>query len=155
MVTSPTPLAAGAEPVVDGLPPRIVFFDGECVFCNNTVRWLIPRDPEGRLRFAPLGGTTAAALRSAHPRDFPGHENTIVYAELSTPRPCFLLRSRAAFAVLETLGPLPWYLRVLRALPAWLSDLGYRAFARLRHRIFGRLDTCPVPSPDLRARFLP
>ena len=49
----------------------------------------------------------------------------------------------------------PWRrLRWLRWLPRAVTDLGYRLFARLRFRIFGRLDACRVPSPLERARFL-
>src|SRR5262245_17251873 len=45
----------------------IVLFDGACAFCNRAVDWLLRRDPEGRLRFAPLQGETAARLRARHP----------------------------------------------------------------------------------------
>jgi len=143
------PARAGAA-----LPPRILFFDGLCVFCNATVRRLMARDPAGRLHYAPLEGSTAAALRAAHPDAFPRDVDSIVYAELDRVPPRFLIRSRAAFATAEALGPLPWYLRLLRALPEALVDLGYRAFAAMRYRLFGHLDTCPIPTPEERSRIL-
>ena len=45
------------------LPPRIVLFDGVCVFCERSVGWLLKHDRDRRLHFAPLQGATAAALR--------------------------------------------------------------------------------------------
>ena len=48
-------------------PARIVLYDGVCGFCNGSVRWLIARDRDARLHYAPLQGETAAALRARHP----------------------------------------------------------------------------------------
>ncbi len=47
----------------------IVFFDGVCGLCNHTVNWLLAKDPEHRLRFAPLQGTTAERLLKSEIRD--------------------------------------------------------------------------------------
>ncbi len=41
-----------------------------------------------------------------------------------------------------------------RAVPAPIRDALYMRFAALRYRVAGRHDTCPVPSPDVRGRFL-
>jgi predicted DCC family thiol-disulfide oxidoreductase YuxK len=52
--------------------------------------------------------------------------------------------------------PTPWrWLHAFDVLPAVLLDLLYRAFARVRYRVFGRMDACRVPSADERARILP
>jgi predicted DCC family thiol-disulfide oxidoreductase YuxK len=50
---------------------------------------------------------------------------------------------------------MPWRaLSWLAVVPRPLADLGYALFARHRYRVFGRLDTCRVPSPAEQARFL-
>jgi predicted DCC family thiol-disulfide oxidoreductase YuxK len=66
-----------------------------------------------------------------------------------------LARSDAAVFVLGELGGM-WRVGavVLGWLPRRLRDWGYRLIARSRYRIFGRYDTCPVPSESVRARFL-
>jgi len=135
------------------MPPRIVFFDGVCVFCHATTRWLIARDPEARLHFAPLQGETAALLRAAQP-EFPVSIDTLVYADLGGEEVRLLLRSSAVFEILGELGRSSWWLRLLSALPTALTDLAYAAFVRVRYRVFGRLATCPLPSAEERARFL-
>lgn len=138
-----------------GDAPGIVLFDGVCLFCNGAVRWLAARDPRARLRFAPLQGETAAALRARHPQ-IPEALESFVYVERDADRELVHLRSAAAFRVLARLDT-PWrQLSRLRALlPVALWDRLYLAFARRRYRLFGKLESCPVPTPEYKARFLP
>ena len=57
-------------------PPKLVLYDGVCIVCNRSMQWLLEADRDGRLRFAPLQGTTAAALRRRHP-EIPADVDTI------------------------------------------------------------------------------
>ncbi|UCE84627.1 MAG: DUF393 domain-containing protein [Deltaproteobacteria bacterium] len=136
------------------LPQRLVLYDGVCVFCNRAVRALIDADPGGSVRFAPLQGETAEALRRRHP-ELPRDVDTIVLVECVAGEERLHLRSQAVFRI-AALSPEPFRrLAWLRVLPGWLTDLVYRLFARLRYRLFGRLEDCPLPDPAIRARFLP
>ncbi len=149
--------ATAASPEPAPLPSRIVFFDGVCGFCDGAVRWLIAHDPEARLRFAPLQGDTAARVRARFPERFPTDLDTFVYLRPApgTGEPEILLRSAGVFALFAEMDR-PWrWLAVLRVLPTALADLAYRAFAASRYRLFGRVEYCPVPSPDERSRLLP
>ena len=135
-------------------PTRIVLYDGVCGFCNGSVRWLIERDREERLHYAPLQGETAAALRERHP-EIQTSLDTIVFVEATPFAERVWLRSTAVFRALREL-PVPWrWFALLRwLLPRALWDVAYGAFARRRYRWFGRLEACPIPPPELRARFL-
>jgi predicted DCC family thiol-disulfide oxidoreductase YuxK len=133
---------------------RIVLYDGVCGFCNGSVRWLIERDSDARLRYAPLQGETAAALRARHP-EIPTELDTIVFVEGGPSGERVWLRSAAVFRVLRELPPpWRWVARLRWLLPQSVWDVAYRAFARRRYRWFGRLEACPIPSAELRARFL-
>ena len=44
--------------------------------------------------------------------------------------------------------------RLLQLIPRTLRDYGYRVVARNRYRVFGRYDSCPLPTEDTRSRFL-
>jgi predicted DCC family thiol-disulfide oxidoreductase YuxK len=140
--------------VTSDLPARIVLYDGVCGFCNGSVQWLIERDRAARLRYAPLQGETAAALRARHP-EIPSSLDTIVFVQTAADPERVWLRSLAVFRVLREL-PAPWrWLAALRfLLPAAVWDIAYQAFARRRYRWFGRLEACPIPSAEVRARFL-
>ena len=135
------------------LPPRLVLYDGVCGFCNGAVRWLLERDHDGRLHFAPLQGETAAALRQRHP-EIPEDIDTMLFVEIDGDGERIHLRSAAVFQVLEEIGG-PWRrIALLRWLPRPIADAAYRLFARYRYRIFGKLDECIVPEPAERARFV-
>jgi predicted DCC family thiol-disulfide oxidoreductase YuxK len=137
----------------DPVPPRLVLFDGVCGFCDRAVRWLLVRDREARLRFAPLQGETAARLRARHPV-IPEDTDTVVYVEVADGNERVFLRSEAVFRLLAQLGR-PWrWVAWLRFVPRPLTDWGYRLFARHRYRLFGKLDACPTPQPGERARFV-
>jgi predicted DCC family thiol-disulfide oxidoreductase YuxK len=148
---SPRTAAPSAPP--QALPTRVVLFDGVCVFCEGSVRWLIARDPQARLRFAALQGETAAALRRAHP-EIPEELETLVYVAANDGDEGVSLRSEAAFRVLAQIQG-PWRrLAWLGRLPRWCTNPAYRLFVRHRYRIFGKRSECWVPSSDERSRFL-
>jgi len=155
--TKPTPVTHATGPEA-GLPPRLIFFDGVCGFCDRTVRMLLDRDVEHRFHFAMLQGETARALRDRYPDAFPSDIDTLVYLDntqiaRSEGRPLLLVRSEAAFAIARELPSLrrwAW----LAVLPRFLTDFAYRSLASVRYRLFGKLDDCRIPTPEERARFL-
>lgn len=133
---------------------RLVLYDGECGFCDRLVQWLLVRDPAARLQFAPLAGPTARAILTRHP-EVPRGLDSLIYVTGSGPDERIEWESRGAFLIFKDLG-YPWAMLAWpRFLPRFITDFGYRLFARIRYRIFGRLDTCRVPSPSERSRFLP
>ena len=132
---------------------RVVLFDGVCGFCDSAVVWLMNRDPQARLRYAPLQGALAAELRARHP-EIPEDVDTFVYVEVRDGLERVSLRSHAVLDAFEQLEPPLRALRWLRLVPTPLADLGYRLFASQRYRFFGELDACRIPSPKERALFL-
>jgi predicted DCC family thiol-disulfide oxidoreductase YuxK len=132
----------------------IVFYDGLCGFCDASVQWILRRDRDQQFLFAPLQGDTAAALLARHP-ELPKGIDSIIVLERDGGEEHVYLRSTAFFRILARL-PRPWRgLAALRVLPRFLTDLGYRFMAWIRYRIWGRRESCRVPSPAERARFLP
>lgn len=130
----------------------IVLFDGVCGFCDAVVRWMLRHDPEGGLRFAPLQGATAARLRARHPAIPEGLE-TLVYVEGPAGAERIYLRSEAVFRAAAAIAAPAWVGLAAR-LPRALTDAAYRLVARVRYRLFGRLDACRVPGPGERERML-
>ena len=117
------------------------------------MRFVLRADREGtRFRFAPLGGETFRSLVSESDRaSLP--DSLLVRTEDGR----WLSRSTAVVHLLKRLGG-RW--RAVGALaevvPRPLRDWTYDGIARIRHRLFARPDdTCPVASPEQRARFDP
>ena len=145
---------ASRTSVAEPLPPRLILYDNVCGFCDASVRFLLDTDVDGRFHYAALQGELAAALRTANPDALPEDVDTVVFVDNTGDTPRILTRSRAIFAVLGELdGPLR-SLRWLRLVPQPLTDLAYRGFAAIRYRVFGKLDSCRMPTSEERDRFL-
>ena len=153
MTTSPiaeidTPATEAAEPEYE----HLVLYDGVCGLCDRTVQWLLRADRNGRLRFAPLQGPTAAELRAR--LAIPDDVDAVIYVRRDAAGERFHTHSDA---ILRLCGVLPAIWRPLgwlRIVPRGLRDLVYRFIARHRYRWFGRFDVCRVPDPSVRERFL-
>lgn len=129
----------------------LLLYDGVCALCNGAVKLVLRRDRSGAVRFASLQGETAARLLRGRP-DLAGIDSMIWID--ATGRAW--TRSAAALAIARHLGG-TWAVlaAVGRIVPAGLRDALYNAVARIRYRVFGRYDACPLPPPEDRARFLP
>ncbi len=126
----------------------ILFFDGVCNLCNASVDFVVQHESCSTLRFASLQGETAKKLL--------GEEKAKALSSLVLwHADATYERSTAALKVARYLRA-PWrWLRVLGLVPRPLRDLVYDWIARNRYRWFGKKDTCRVPTPYERERFLP
>jgi predicted DCC family thiol-disulfide oxidoreductase YuxK len=144
---------------LDDLGDRLlVVFDGNCGLCNGWVRWLLRRDTRDRLRFAPSSLPALAPLLARHmdALDADGVPGTVlVFVNPMQAGEQLLVRWAATLALLRAL-PSPWPVvaACLRWIPRFAGDPAYRLMARYRYRIWGRLETCPIPTPQERLRFL-
>lgn len=107
------------------------------------------RDRRGVLKFAPLQGSTATERL---PEQIRQDLNTFVFASSGQ----LYIRSAALVRILIQLGGI-WRMlgMLLWVVPRPLRDLGYRVVSRLRYRLFGKRETCRLPTPEERSRFLP
>lgn len=128
---------------------KIVFFDGYCSLCNALVDWLMRIDKRGHLKFASLQGTTASELLQKE--QAPGDCDTIIYLRDKES----FERSTAVLQILSDIGGVWQSAEILLLLPKTLRDVAYRIVAKNRYRIFGKRETCRVPTPQERDRLLP
>jgi predicted DCC family thiol-disulfide oxidoreductase YuxK len=138
--------------VPDDVPPHerrpIVLYDGTCGLCHRSVKWLVRRD-RGSIWYAPLQGETATALRARFA--IPSTLESVVLIDGDRMH----LRSKVFLHAARYLTR-PWrWARFFRWLPAFVLDPFYWIVAKLRYRLFGRYDTCTIPTTDQRARLLP
>ncbi len=127
----------------------ILFFDGVCGLCSRSVDFVLARDHRLIFQFAPLQGETARQLL---PPAYVNDLNSMVLMIEGHP----FRKSSAAVRVLWRLG-VGWQLLGVLAwlIPLPLRDLGYDLIARNRYRLFGKHETCRMPTPAERSRFLP
>lgn len=130
-------------------PDGLMVFDGLCNFCSAQVRFILRIDPAGAIRFTAIQSPYGRHLADRFGID-PDDPLTFLFFDRGHPL-------RASDAVIAMLGRLsrPWrWLRVLRIVPRPLRDAAYRLFARNRYRLLGRRDSCMIPPPHIRARFI-
>jgi predicted DCC family thiol-disulfide oxidoreductase YuxK len=134
---------------------RVLLYDGLCGFCNRAVQFVLARDPGGSMMFAPLQGKFAADMLSRRP-GLQAVNSLILVDDVSDGGDVRVsVRSEAVLGVARYLG-WPWRgALALQVLPRAVRDWGYDHFAHHRHRFFGRYESCPVPSPEARKRFMP
>ena len=126
---------------------RVVFFDGLCGLCNGAVDFILSEDPGGRYRFAPTQGETAQTL--GHPDVISGKSMALLEGDQ------LYTRSDAVLRIAAGLGGVWRILSWARWIPRPLRNLLYELVQRNRYRVFGKRETCRMPTKDEKARFLP
>jgi predicted DCC family thiol-disulfide oxidoreductase YuxK len=133
----------------------VLLYDGVCGLCTRLVQWVLRVDRRGGLRFAPLQGELAQAVRLRHP-EMDGAD-TMVWLEPPDDRgpERLLLRSDAVLRLWTYLrGPWGMLAALSSRVPRRLRDRLYDQVARRRMRWFGTAESCELPSPEQRARML-
>ena len=134
---------------------QVLLYDGLCGFCDRTVRFILARDPGGSMMFAPLQGEYAAGVFRQRPALRNVDSLILVDGVAHAEDARISVRSDAVLEIARYLGG-PWRAAmILRLVPSALRNWGYDLFARHRYRLFGRYDSCPIPAPEQRARFIP
>lgn len=133
---------------------HLVLYDGVCGLCDHFVQFLLRIDRHDRLRFAALQGPLGTAILEKAGRSGSSLSTVIVVADHETPAERLLERSDAALFAVHSAGGLYRAVSVFRIVPRFLRDRVYDLVARWRYRIFGQFDSCPIPRPETRAKFL-
>ncbi len=127
----------------------LIVFDGVCVLCSASARFVLRHDRTRRFRLTAAQSPVGQGLYR-HFGLSPNDYDTFLLVEDGRA----WLKSDAALRVVRRMG-LPWSLAALfRIVPASLRDAAYDLIARNRYRVFGRRETCFIPSDGDAQRFL-
>lgn len=126
----------------------IVLFDGECNFCDASVQFIIKRDPKGYFQFAAQQSDSGIMLRSKYA--VPDTLDSILVIDQHR----VYNSSDAALHISKHLNGLWSILYVLKVIPKPIRDVVYKFIAKNRYAWFGKKDSCMIPSPEIRNRFL-
>ena len=132
----------------------IVLYDGVCGLCNHLVQFLLKRDTNDRFRFASLQSNFAQNLLRHHGADPYDLDTVYVVKDHGQPEQSLLARSDAVFYMLHQLNGVWKLAGVGRILPKVFRDAAYKAVARNRYRVFGKHESCVLPEPKHRNKFL-
>lgn len=126
----------------------IIFFDGVCNLCNNSVQFIIKRDKKNKFKFASLQSSFAKNNLSKH-IDVDKLESIVLLNEDK-----LYTKSAAALLIARELSGMWPIFYVFIIIPPFIRDWFYNIIAKNRYRIFGKKDSCMIPSPAFTEKFL-
>lgn len=127
----------------------IILFDGICNLCNKVVQFVIRHDHKAKFRFGSLQSAAAQKLIAGIDTGL-GHIDSII---LVTNGKAYT-KSAAAIKIMQMLGGIFKLSSVFMLLPEFFRDGVYDVIARNRYKIFGKRDTCMIPTAELQNRFI-
>lgn len=127
----------------------VVLFDGVCNLCNSSVNWIIDHDKKNEFRFASL--QSEYGRRMVQQYNISGnYMDTVVLIKNDRA----YLRSAAVLQVLRGIGGIYSLALVFYIFPAFIRDVVYNFIAKNRYRWFGKQESCRIPTPELKAKFI-
>ena len=117
----------------------------------TSVNFIIDRDPKARFRFAAQQSDAARALLAARGFTLPEGDPEGILLVTSD---AVLGDSTAALHIARGLSGFFRVFWIFIVVPRFLRDFVYKFIAKRRYRWFGKSETCRVPTPEIRARFL-
>ena len=127
----------------------VILFDGVCNFCNSAINFTLKRNIKANIRFAPMQSEAGQKLLQQYnlPADdmqsFIFIENGVVYKQ-----------STAALKVCRHLRRLWPGCYGLIIVPKFIRNGIYNWIAKNRYKWFGIRQSCMLPTPEVKARFL-
>ena len=128
---------------------KIVLFDGVCNLCQSTVQFVIKHDHRKKIRFASLQGEFGQQILKEHNLPLTNY-NSFLFLENGK----LHMKSGAALRLSRYLDGVWPLFYILIIIPPFLRNAVYGFIANNRYRWFGKQESCWLPTPDLKQRFL-
>lgn len=128
---------------------KILLFDGVCNLCNGSVQFIITRDVKKEFLFASLQSEKGQELLKKFNLPTQDFDSFVLIKNDK-----YYTKSTAALLVFSSFGGLWSLLKVLLIFPAFIRNLVYTLVAKNRYRWFGKQESCWLPTPELKSRFL-
>lgn len=127
----------------------VVLFDGVCNLCNSSVNWIIDHDKRNEFRFASLQSEYGQQVINKF--NLQGeYLNTVILVDGDR----LYTRSAAVLKIAGIIGGVWGLLAVFLIVPAFIRDIVYNFIARNRYKWFGKKESCRIPTPELKSKFL-
>ena len=132
----------------------IVLYDGVCGLCNRAVQFLLKRDRRDRLQFASLQSDLAAKVLSRHGIDPKGLDTVYAVLNYGEPNETLLAKGDAFLFFAGIIGGIWSVARAGKIIPRPVRNWLYDFVARHRYQVFGKSESCMLPDPKQRHKFL-
>ena len=128
---------------------KIILFDGVCNFCNFWVNFIIDRDRNNIFKFAAL--QSQAGIKLLKKFSINNVEmNSVILIEDDR----YFIKSSAALRIAKNLTPFWKLFYFFVIIPAPVRDVVYDLVAENRYKIFGKRNSCRMPTVEEKNKFI-
>lgn len=129
---------------------KIILFDGVCNLCNASVQFVIKHDKKDLFRFVALQSDLGQQIITHITIDTQNIDSIILYE----PGIAYYYQSDAVLEIAKSLGGIFYFAGIFNLFPTALRNTLYNYVARNRYRWYGKRESCLLPTPELKAKFL-
>ena len=130
---------------------QLILFDGVCNLCNSSVLHVIKRDKNDKFLFAPLESGIGKTIIKKFNIDTEETDSILLY---NPKKDSLTYKSTAALLVAKHLGFPTHLLAVFLIVPSFIRNLVYNYIAKNRYKWYGKKESCMIPTPELKAKFM-
>jgi len=129
---------------------KIILFDGICNLCNYSVLKVIKNDSKNIFVFCALQSKMGQKILQQLKIDIQKIDSVILYE----PGSAYYIKSEAALKIMSEFGGFWKISQILHVFPSQFLDFFYNIIAANRYKWFGKKQSCMIPTPELKAKFL-
>lgn len=128
---------------------KTILFDGVCNLCNSSVNFIIDHDKNDLFRFTSLQSESGQSLLKKFNLNGDNFDSIILIEGDK-----YYTRSSAVLRIAKEFPGFWKLLYFFIIIPPALRDFAYEIIAENRYKWFGKKDSCRVPTPELKNKFL-
>ncbi|HKO75666.1 MAG TPA: thiol-disulfide oxidoreductase DCC family protein [Flavobacterium sp.] len=129
---------------------KIILFDGVCNLCNSAVQFVIKHDKKDVFRFVALQSDLGREILNYIGIDAKNIDSIVLYE----PGVAYYYKSDAALQIARSLDGLFSFGTVFKIIPTGIRNYLYDYIARNRYEWYGKKESCMIPTPELKIKFL-
>ena len=139
--------------MIDKIPKnkQLILFDGVCNLCNSSVLYVIKRDKNEKFLFAPLESDIGNKIIQKFSIDTKETDSILLYNPL---KDSLTYKSTAALLIAKRLGFPTNILTLFLIVPKAIRNWVYNYIAKNRYKWYGKKESCMIPTPELKAKFI-
>jgi len=129
---------------------KIILFDGVCNLCSDSVLKVIKNDTKNTFLFTALQSDSGQEITNHLKIDISKIDSIILYE----PGISYDIKSTAALKIMNDFGGFWKFTQIFWVFPESFRNIFYDFIAKNRYKWFGKKESCMIPTPELKAKFL-
>ncbi|AEH02392.1 thiol-disulfide oxidoreductase DCC family protein [Lacinutrix sp. 5H-3-7-4] len=130
---------------------KLILFDGICNLCNSSVQYVIKNDKTNKFMFAALQSDVGKQIIKHFKVDPLNTDSILLY---SPKKNTIKVKSTAALCITKDLGFPTNLMAIFLIVPAFIRHWVYDYVAKNRYKWFGKKESCWLPTPELKSKFI-